>query len=61
LVASLAQRSPDLDGSYEVQIAQGVTMDRPSSLEGTAYQENGRHTEIVVSGRAATIGSGTTN
>ncbi|MBO0883020.1 MAG: PhzF family phenazine biosynthesis protein [Mycobacterium sp.] len=59
LVASLAQRSPDLDGSYEVQIDQGVVMDRPSSLEGTAYQENGRLTEIVVSGRATIIGRGT--
>ena len=35
-----------------------VIMDRPSLLEGTAYQENGQLTEIVVSGHATIIGNG---
>jgi hypothetical protein len=33
-------------------------MDRPRSLEGAAYQENGQLTEIVVSGHATIIGNG---
>jgi trans-2,3-dihydro-3-hydroxyanthranilate isomerase len=59
LVASLAQRSPEQDGTYRVQIDQGVAMGRPSALEGTAYKENGRLTEVVVSGRAIIVGNGT--
>lgn len=59
LVASLAQRSPEPDGSYRLQIDQGVAMGRPSALEGTAYKENGRLTEVVVSGRATIVGNGT--
>jgi trans-2,3-dihydro-3-hydroxyanthranilate isomerase len=59
LVASLAQRSPQPDGTYRVQIDQGVAMGRPSRLAGTAHKRDGRLTEVVVSGQATIIGTGT--
>jgi trans-2,3-dihydro-3-hydroxyanthranilate isomerase len=59
LVASLAQRSPEPDGTYQVRIDQGVAMGRPSKLEGTAHKHDGRLTEVVVSGQAAILGHGT--
>jgi hypothetical protein len=36
-----------------------VALGRPSVLEGTAHKQDGRLTEVVVSGRAAIIGNGT--
>jgi trans-2,3-dihydro-3-hydroxyanthranilate isomerase len=59
LIASLAQRSPDRDGSYHLRIDQGVAMGRPSVLEGTAHKEDGRLAEVIVGGRAAIVGNGT--
>jgi trans-2,3-dihydro-3-hydroxyanthranilate isomerase len=59
LVASLAHRSPGRDGTYRLQIRQGVAMGRPSTLDGTAHQADGRITEVVVSGCAAIVGTGT--
>jgi trans-2,3-dihydro-3-hydroxyanthranilate isomerase len=59
LVASLAQRSPEPDGTYRLRLDQGVAMGRPSVLEGTAHKQDGRLTEVVVGGRAAIIGNGT--
>ena len=59
LVASLAHRSPGQDGTYRLQISQGVAMGRPSTLEGTAHKAGGRITEVVVSGYAAIVGNGT--
>jgi trans-2,3-dihydro-3-hydroxyanthranilate isomerase len=59
LVASLAQRSGWPNGSFRVQIDQGVAMGRPSLLEGTARKENGRLTEVAVGGHAVIVGSGT--
>jgi trans-2,3-dihydro-3-hydroxyanthranilate isomerase len=59
LVASLAQRSPEPDGTYRLRIDQGVAMGRPSTLEGTAHKRNGRLTEVAVGGRATIIGNGT--
>lgn len=59
LVASFAQRSPKQDGTYRLQIDQGVAMGRPSVLEGTASKERGRLTEVAVAGRTAIVGNGT--
>ena len=59
LAASIAQRSPERDGTYHLRIDQGVAMGRPSALEGTAYKEDGRVTEVVVGGRATIVGHGT--
>jgi trans-2,3-dihydro-3-hydroxyanthranilate isomerase len=58
LAASIAQRSPERDGTYHLRIDQGVAMGRPSALEGTAYKKGGRVTEIVVGGRATIVGHG---
>lgn len=59
LIASLAQRSAELDGSYRLEISQGVAMGRPSMLEGTARKKNGQLTEVAVGGRTTLIGNGT--
>ncbi len=59
LVASLAYRSPERDGTYRIQIDQGVAMGRPSTLEGTAHKQDGRITEVVVGGHATIVGNGT--
>jgi trans-2,3-dihydro-3-hydroxyanthranilate isomerase len=59
LVASLAHRSPERDGTYRIQIDQGVAMGRPSALEGTAYKQDGRITEVIVGGHATIVGNGT--
>jgi trans-2,3-dihydro-3-hydroxyanthranilate isomerase len=59
LVASLAHRSPGHDGTYRLQISQGVAMGRPSTLDGTAHKTGGRLTEVVVAGRATILGNGT--
>jgi trans-2,3-dihydro-3-hydroxyanthranilate isomerase len=58
-VASLAMRSPERDGSYRLQIEQGVAMGRPSELEGTARKEDGRLADVVVAGQATIVGHGT--
>jgi trans-2,3-dihydro-3-hydroxyanthranilate isomerase len=59
LTASLARRSPEPNGTYRLRIDQGVVMGRPSALEGTACKEDGRITEVVVSGFATIVGHGT--
>ena len=59
LVASLAHRSPGQDGTYRIQISQGVAMGRPSTLDGTAHKTGGRLSEVVVAGRATILGNGT--
>jgi trans-2,3-dihydro-3-hydroxyanthranilate isomerase len=59
LVASLAHRSPEQDGTYRIQIDQGMAMGRPSALEGTAHKHDGRITEVIVGGHATIIGNGT--
>jgi trans-2,3-dihydro-3-hydroxyanthranilate isomerase len=59
LAASLAHRSAERDGTYQIRIAQGVAMGRPSTLEGTAHKKNGQITEVAVGGRAAIVGYGT--
>jgi trans-2,3-dihydro-3-hydroxyanthranilate isomerase len=59
LAASLADRSPEHDGTYHFRIDQGVAMGRASELEGTAHKEGGRITEVVVGGRATIVGNGT--
>jgi len=61
LVASLAQRSPGQHGTYRLRISQGVAMGRPSTLHGTAHQENGRLTQVTVGGDAVVVGTGTIN
>jgi len=58
VVASLAHQSKR-DGTYGVRIDQGVAMGRPSVLKGSARKEDGRLTEVVVSGPAIIIGHGT--
>jgi len=58
LVASLADGSPQADGSFHLRIDQGVAMDRPSLLDATARKEHGKVTEVSVCGRAAIIGHG---
>ena len=59
LAASLAHRSSERDGSYRIQISQGVAMGRPSALEGIARKQDGRIAEVTVSGQATIVGSGT--
>ena len=59
LVASIAQRSPERDGTYHLRIDQGVAMGRPSSLQGTAYKRGGQVTEVAVGGQATIVGHGT--
>jgi trans-2,3-dihydro-3-hydroxyanthranilate isomerase len=59
LAASIAQRSPDQDGTYLIQVDQGAAMGRPSRLVGTASKKGGQITEITVAGRATIIGHGT--
>jgi len=59
LIASLAARSPEPDGSYRFRIDQGVAMGRASALEGAAIKEGGRITEVSVGGQAAIVGHGT--
>jgi len=59
LAASVAHRSAEPDGTYRIEIDQGVLMGRPSELTATAFKEGGRITEVVVGGNAAIIGSGT--
>ncbi len=59
LIASLADRSPERDGSYRFRIDQGVAMGRPSALEGTARKEGGQITDVVVGGNATIVGHGT--
>jgi trans-2,3-dihydro-3-hydroxyanthranilate isomerase len=59
LAASLADRSPDRDGTYHVEIDQGVAMGRPSALEGAARKQDGQITEVSVAGRATIVGRGT--
>jgi trans-2,3-dihydro-3-hydroxyanthranilate isomerase len=59
LVASLAHRSPEQDGTYRIQIDQGMAMGRPSALEGTAHKQDGRITEVIVGGYATIVGNGT--
>jgi trans-2,3-dihydro-3-hydroxyanthranilate isomerase len=59
LAASVAHRSAEPDGTYRIQIDQGVLMGRPSELTATAFKEGGRITGVAVGGSAAIIGSGT--
>jgi trans-2,3-dihydro-3-hydroxyanthranilate isomerase len=59
LVASLAHRSPEPDGTYRIRIDQGVAMGRPSVLDGTARKERGRLTDVAVGGHATIVGTGT--
>lgn len=59
LAASIAVRSPELEGTYHLQIHQGIAMGRPSVLEGAARKKGGRVTELTVSGRATIVGHGT--
>jgi trans-2,3-dihydro-3-hydroxyanthranilate isomerase len=59
LAGSIAQRSPERDGTFHLRIDQGVAMGRPSVLEGTAYKKDGQLTEVVVGGRATIVGHGT--
>ena len=59
LAASLAHQAAEQDGTYHFQIAQGVAMGRPSTLEGTAHKKDGQITEVAVGGRATIVGNGT--
>jgi trans-2,3-dihydro-3-hydroxyanthranilate isomerase len=59
LIASLAARSPEVDGSYRFRVDQGVAMGRPSVLEGEATKEGGEITEVTVGGSATIVGHGT--
>ena len=59
LAASLAYRSAERDGTFQLRIAQGVAMGRPSTLEGTAHKKDGQITEVIVGGRATIVGNGT--
>jgi trans-2,3-dihydro-3-hydroxyanthranilate isomerase len=56
LAASLAYGSPQADGSYRLQIDQGVTMGRPSVLDAAARKEHGKLAEASVGGHATVIG-----
>jgi len=58
LVASLAADAALADGSYHIQIDQGVGMGRPSLIEATARKEQGRLTEVSVGGHATIVGRG---
>lgn len=58
LVASLADGSPQADGSFHLRTDQGVAMDRPSLLDATASKEHGKVTKFSACGRATIIGHG---
>jgi trans-2,3-dihydro-3-hydroxyanthranilate isomerase len=58
LVASLADDLPLADGSYNLQIEQGVGMGRPSLIEATARKEDGLLAEVGVGGHATIMGRG---
>jgi trans-2,3-dihydro-3-hydroxyanthranilate isomerase len=58
LIASLADDSPSADGSYRLQIDQGVSMSRPSLIEAAAQKEHGRLAEVTVGGHATIVGHG---
>ena len=58
LVAGLADDSPPRDGSYHLQIDQGVSMGRPSLIEAAARKEHGRLAEVTVGGHATIVGRG---
>jgi trans-2,3-dihydro-3-hydroxyanthranilate isomerase len=58
LVASLADDLPLADGSYNLQMEQGVGMGRPSLIEATARKEDGRLAEVSVGGHATIMGRG---
>lgn len=59
LAASVAHQSPEPDGTYSIQIDQGVLMGRRSALTATAGKEGGEVIEVVVGGSAAIVGRGT--
>ncbi len=59
LAGSVAHRSPEPDGTYKIQIDQGVLMGRPSELTATAVKEGGEIIEVVVGGSVAIVGRGT--
>jgi trans-2,3-dihydro-3-hydroxyanthranilate isomerase len=59
LAASVAHQSPEPDGTYRIEIDQGVLMGRPSKLTATASKEGGEITEVVVNGNAVIVGRGT--
>ncbi len=59
LAASVAHQSGEPDGTYRIQVDQGVLMGRPSELTATAFKKGGEITEVVVSGSATIVGSGT--
>ena len=58
LVASLAADAQMADGSYDIQIDQGVSMGRPGLIEATARKEHGRLAEVSVGGHATIAGRG---
>jgi trans-2,3-dihydro-3-hydroxyanthranilate isomerase len=58
VVASLADDSLPRDGSYHLQIDQGVSMGRPSLIEAAARKEHGRLAEVTVGGHATVVGRG---
>src|SRR5262249_28918425 len=58
LVASLAADARLADGSYHIQIDQGVALGRPSLIEATARKEPGRLAEVSVARHASIVGQG---
>ncbi|MDQ8022979.1 MAG: PhzF family phenazine biosynthesis protein [Moraxellaceae bacterium] len=58
LAGYLARREPQLDGSFQWEIWQGVAMGRPSQLYIEADKHQGRIEAIRVGGTAVVIGEG---
>jgi trans-2,3-dihydro-3-hydroxyanthranilate isomerase len=59
LVASLAQRSAQVDGDHALRIDQGVRMGRHSLIDAAARTEDGRLTRVTVGGFTTIVGKGT--
>lgn len=59
LVASLAARRQIPDGTFHLNLRQGVHMGRPSFIEAAAEKVQGRITEVRIGGASTIVASGT--
>lgn len=59
LIALLAQQQVESDGSFGIDIKQGVKMGRPSAINVTAIKRDNELAEIVVGGGVVIVGRGT--
>ncbi len=59
LAGTLAARAPMQDGTFRIDIEQGVAMGRPSSLAASAEKRAGRVVSVSVGGATVVVGRGT--